>query len=688
MEDAYYLFNVGENYMAYKLLGSHPVPEDGQKGFRFAVWAPNARYVSVTGDFNEWRSHDSPLAQVGSTGVWEGQVSEALEGQCYKYYIEGQDGQGRFKADPYARKTELRPNDASVLYVDKAFSWGDQEFLDKRSETDYSSSPINIYEVHLSSWRRKEDGSHYSYEELAILLADYVVEMGYNHIELMPITEYPFDGSWGYQVTGYFSPTARHGDKEGFQFFVNHMHQKGIGVILDWVPAHFPRDAFGLAYFDGQACYEYADTRLGEHQGWGTLVFDFSKAEVRSFLTSSAHYWLNEFHIDGLRVDAVSSMIYRNYERTEYLPNHDGGTENYEAVNFLRNLNQMVHQEFPGVVMIAEESTAWPKVTHEPEEGGMGFDMKWDMGWMHDTLDYFSLDYLWRKHHHNEITFSMLYNFHERFLLALSHDEVVHGKGSLMTRMPGDFWRKFASVRELFLYQMGHPGGKLNFMGSEFGQFIEWRFYEQLEWFLLDYEMHHKLQAYVKTLNHLYLTIPAFWEDDTTWEGFNWLNADDASNSVYSWARKDRSGNHLLFILNMTPAPLDNYKFPAPARGTYEILMNSDDKKWGGSSYPVLIESGKVKIEESNLRFGDKLYSWDPENPPKQPEGVGPSGSGAKIKSRDISNYGYPQSLRLNLPPLAGLILQLSEADTTEPPAQAWPDPEQAIPEDWTPPEK
>ncbi len=732
MDDAYYLFNTGHNHMSYKLFGSHAEVRDGQEGFRFAVWAPHANYVSVAGDFNEWRSEDFPLEKVRSTGVWEGFVPSAAEGQCYKYYVVGQDGKGRFKADPYARKTELRPNDASVLYIDKEFTWTDEAYLESRKNRDVASAPINIYEVHISSWRRKDDGSYYTYEELAVLLADYVEKMGYTHIELMPITEYPFDGSWGYQVTGYFSPTARHGDKAGFQYFMNHMHEKGISVIMDWVPAHFPRDAFGLAFFDGQACYEYADSRLGEHADWGTLVFDYSKAEVRSFLASSAVYWLDEFHVDGLRVDAVSAMIYRNYGRTVYLPNQYGGTENLEAVSFLRDLNDLVHEQYPGALMIAEESTAWPKITHASSEGGMGFDMKWDMGWMHDTLAYFSLDYLWRKHHHNEITFSMLYNFHERFLLALSHDEVVHGKSSLMNKMPGDFWRKFASMRELFLYQMGHPGGKLNFMGSEIGQFIEWRYYEQLEWFLLDYDMHNKLHEFVRTLNHLYLEIPAFWEDDTTWEGFNWLNADDATNSVYSWVRRDKRGGCLIFIINMTPAPVNNYKFPAPARGTYEIILNSDDKRWGGSDYEVLIPRGQIEIAPGNERFGDALYSWDPDveirpeaeveaevetvpiagqvavpeagqtvidmaGPPAEqvsgqetakPSEFTGSATGAKISSRDIANHGYRQSLRLNLPPLGGLILQLAARDESPEPPEPWPDPEMPIPDDWSPPKR
>ena len=419
---------------------------------------------------------------------------------------------------------------------------------------------------------------------------------------------------------------------------------------------------------------------MGEHADWGTLVFDYSKDEVRSFLMSSAVYWLEEFHIDGLRVDAVSSMIYRDYGRTEYIPNKDGGTENYEAVAFLTGLNQLIHREYPGVLMIAEESTAWPKVTHPADEGGMEFDMKWDMGWMHDTLNYFSLDYLYRTHHHNEITFSMLYNFHERFLLALSHDEVVHGKASLINKMPGDFWRKFASLRELFLYMMGHPGGKLIFMGAEIAQFIEWRYYEQLEWFLLDYDMHNKLHQFVKTLNHMYLDIPAFWEDDRTWEGFSWLNADDSSNSVYSWARKDKSGGYLIFIMNMTPAVLNDYKFPAPKRGKYKILLNSDASRWGGSDYPVLIPPGEETIAEVNKELDMELYSWDPEEAPEQPE-HGPDAEGCYVVSRDIANHGYAQSLRINLPPLAGLILQLVEEDRSEPPETPWPDPESPYPE-------
>lgn len=679
MLNDYYLFNIGKNFNSYRSLGAHPLASVDGEGYRFATWAPKAQYVSVVGDFNNWDTSAHPMALQEDNGIWLTSVENAKVGMCYKYFIVGADGESRYKADPFAFKTELRPSEASVLYHLEAFSWEDEDFIERRSLLDRNNSPMNVYELHISSWKRKEDGSLYNFREIAPLLAEYVKDMGYTHVELMPITEYPFDGSWGYQVSGYFSPTRRHGDREDFQYFVNYMHKKNIGVLLDWVPAHFPRDAFALAYYDGSPCFEYADSRIGEHQEWGTLVFDYARSEVRSFLFSSALYWIEECHVDGIRVDAVSAMIYRNYGRDEYLPNQDGGKENYEAISFLTELNDYIHDKFPGVLSIAEESTSWPKVTHPSEEGGLAFDMKWDMGWMHDTLEYFSLDYVYRSYHHNKITFSMLYNFHERFLLAISHDEVVHGKKSLISKMPGDFWRQFASLRAFFIYMMGHPGGKLMFMGSEFGQFIEWRFYEELEWFLLDYDMHKKLHNFVRTLNHFYLDIPAFWQDDKSWEGFNWLNADDHQNSVYSWARKDKSGNYLIFIMNMTPTPLDNYKIPAPVHGKYRVLLNSDAKHWGGSDYQISIAQGNEHIAEENLDI-ENLYTWE-ESTHNEDEDNLDKTEDIIFSSRKINKKDYPQSIRMNLPPLAAMILQLEEV--IEDTGESWPDPEFPYPEKW-----
>ncbi len=680
MEKLYYLFNIGKNFQAYKCLGAKPSTVDGEAGFFFSVWAPNARDVSVVGDFNRWSPGQAPMRKLETTGIWEAFVPGAKEDQCYKFYVVGQDGEGRYKADPFALKSELRPNEASVLYVPEEFSWNDEDYLAKRAKLDRMGSPINIYEVHLPSWRTKEDGSPYTFREIAPILADYVSDMGYTHVELMPIMEYPYDGSWGYQLSGYFSPTRRLGDLDDFNFFINHLHDKNIGVILDWVPAHFPIDEFCLAYFDGSPCFEYQDKLMAEHQDWGTLVFDYGKAEVRSFLFSSAVYWLEECHADGIRVDAVSSMLYRNYSRNEYTPNAEGGTENFEAISFLQELNTYIHNYYPGVLSFAEESTSWPKVTHNPIEGGLGFDFKWDMGWMHDTLEYFQLDYIYRSYHHNKITFSMLYNFHERFLLSISHDEVVHGKGSLISRMPGDFWRQFASVRIFFAYMMGHPGAKFIFMGSEFGQFIEWRFYEELEWFLLDYDMHHKLHEYVKTLNHMYLDIPAFWEDDKTWEGFQWLNADDQQNSVYSWYRKDKSGRILVFVYNMTPAPVNNYKLPMPRHGQYKLILNSDAAKWGGSDYEVMLPRENTLIADANKEIKG-LYTWDTEEEIKQDvPNLLPSAEGGNFQSRAIQLKGYNQSMKLNLPPLSCLVFSLEEEFPLN--GVTYFDPEVPLPED------
>lgn len=579
-----YLFNKGKNYQSYNFLGAHPIGKQGV-GYRFSVWAPNAKSVCVTGDFNNWHETSLPMIKDYDTGIWTLEVLEAKQWQRYKYVVTGKNDRVMLKADPFARHAETRPNTASVLYNPAEYKWQDQQWMENR-KCALEPQPLNIYECHLGSWRQYPDGNFYNYRTMAVQLADYLLDMGYNALEIMPITEYPLDDSWGYQATGYFAPTSRYGTPDDFKFFVDHMHSKNIRVILDWVPAHFPRDSFGLARFDGTPLYEYADTRLGEHQSWGTLVFDYSKKEVLSFLYSSAWYWMDEFHIDGLRVDAVSSMIYLDYDRDDFVQNRYGGNENLEALDFMRNLNDIILKNFPGTMMMAEESTAYPYVTKPTKDGGLGFTHKWNMGWMHDTLKYYSLDYIYRPYHHNQLTFSMTYAFSERYVLAFSHDEVVHGKKSLLEKMPGDRWRQFANYRAMLMYMMSHPGSKLNFMGYEFGQSLEWRFKEELEWNVLEIEENCKLHGFVRELNHFYLDSPALWEQEMSWYGFEWMQAADKDNSVYAYSRTAKNSSQVfLVILNLTPAVLPGYRLRAPQFGTYRILFNSDDSKYGGSDY-------------------------------------------------------------------------------------------------------
>ncbi|MHB1453703.1 MAG: 1,4-alpha-glucan branching protein GlgB [Saccharofermentanales bacterium] len=582
-----YLFNTGADMMSYNLLGAHEQTSEGVDGYSFAVWAPSAASVSVTGDFNGWDIQADPLGRMGSTGIFYGFVAGAGKWDSYKYYITSADGHGIYKADPYAFHSETRPGTSSKLYpMRDGFEWTDSEFIAKRDAHDLNDpAPLNIYELHLGSWKKSADGNFLNYRIIADELADYISDMGYTHIELMPVMEHPLDDSWGYQITGYFSPTSRFGTPADFRYFIDHMHSKGIGVILDWVPGHFPKDESGLGRFDGSALFEYADERLGEHKEWGTYVFNYAREEVRSFLTSGAFYWISEFHADGLRVDAVSSMLYLNYGRTNHVLNRHGGVENLESVSFLQNLNKAIKERFPGVMMVAEESTAWPKVTATAARGGLDFGFKWNMGWMHDTIDYFSRDYIYRRWHHSQLSFSLVYAFSERFILPLSHDEVVHGKASMIEKMPGDIWRKFSSLRSLYGYMMAHPGGKLIFMGSEFGQFVEWRFYEQLEWFMLGYEKHAQLQNYVRTLNRTYLAQKALWDIDTGWDGFQWHNSDDSANCIYSFSRYSRNGEGILVMLNMTPNPLPEYRVGIPSCGYYEVILDSDAKEFGGSDY-------------------------------------------------------------------------------------------------------
>ncbi|MCX7714189.1 MAG: 1,4-alpha-glucan branching protein GlgB [Clostridia bacterium] len=601
-----YLFNEGTNFKSYEMLGAHPVQidKDGEKisGWRFAVWAPNAKSVHLVGDFNNWCGFDRPLHKIGTTGVWCGFFADIEEYSLYKYAIKTQDSRLVLKADPYAFSSELRPNSASVTRDISRFKWSDGAWLAKRAKKPPYSSPMLIYELHTGSWRTHENGDFYTYRELADSLVPYVREMGYTHIELMPLTEYPFDGSWGYQVTGFFSATSRYGSPEDLKYFINHCHKNGIAVIMDWVPAHFPKDAHGLAKFDGTCCYEYADTRIGEHKEWGTLVFDYTKTEVISFLTSSAYFWAQEYHVDGFRVDAVSSMLYRDYGRQngQWLPNKYGGHQNIEAIEFLRSLNKIMFANFPNILMIAEESTSWGMVTAPAHEGGLGFNYKWNMGWMNDTLRYMSMDPLFRKPNHNLLTFLMLYAFSENFILPLSHDEVVHGKKSLIDKMFGSYEEKFASLRTLFAYFMSIPGKKLLFMGGEFGQFIEWRYNESLQWQLLEFDMHRKLHEFVKDLNHFYLENKSFWQIEDSWDGFSWINPEDAENSVLSYIRKGRAkGDFVVVVLNFTPVARRRYTLGVPSSGEYEIVLCSDSKKYGGAT-KAASKSYKAKKGEKN----------------------------------------------------------------------------------------
>lgn len=602
-----YLFNSGDNFKTYEMLGPHQVKNGKGKAWRFAVWAPKAARVSLSGDFNGWSSSDSQLSPIGSTGIWYGVFDNIREGDLYKYAIEGQDGEIYFKADPYAFEAELRPGTASRVKDIPSYKWTDGKWIDSRGKKDIYSLPMNTYEVHPGSWRVHEDGSLYNYRELADELIPYVSEMGYTHIELMPVMEYPFDGSWGYQVTGYFAATSRYGAPEQFMYFVDKCHEYGISVIMDWVPAHFPRDAHGLRRFDGSPAYEYADPKMGEHKDWGTMVFDYSKSEVVSFLVSSAHFWAEVYHIDGLRVDAVSSMLYRDYSRNdgEWTPNIYGGNGNLEAVDFFRKLNRTMCTEFPGFIMIAEESTAWPLVTAPTENDGLGFNFKWNMGWMNDTLRYMSMDPYFRKDNHSLLTFMMMYAYSENFILPLSHDEVVHGKHSLIDKMFGAYEDKFDAYKTLLGYFMTMPGKKLIFMGGEMGQFLEWRYDDQLEWNLLDTDRHRKLKEYVRTLNRFYAENSALWEIDQSWDGFRWINDSDSENSVLSYIRKGkRQGDFVIAAANFTPVDRPVYKIGVPEGGEYEVIIHSNSTEYGGSR---LI--GKMKFTAKKVPYSDMEYT-------------------------------------------------------------------------------
>ena len=603
-----YLFNSGDNFKSYEMLGSHKVKIDGVDGWRFAVWAPKAVSVRVVGDFNDWNGYDKMLERIETSGVWYGFFTDIEAGMLYKYAIEAENGETYYKADPYAVKSELRPGTASVTKdISNNYKWGDKAWISARSKNSTLTEPMNIYEIHIGSWKIHDDGSFYTYRELADELVPYVKKMGYTHIELMPITEYPFDGSWGYQVTGFFSATTRYGESEDLKYLIDKCHKNHIGIIMDWVPAHFPRDAHGLRMFDGTPVYEYADPRLGEHKDWGTMVFDYSKSEVVSFLISSAYFWAEQYHIDGIRVDAVSSMLYRDYSRNdgEWVPNEYGGNGNLEAVDFLKKLNKIMGTEFPNFMMVAEESTAWPLVTAPPENDGLGFNYKWNMGWMNDTLRYMGMDPYFRKDNHSLLTFMMMYAYSENYILPLSHDEVVHGKGSMLNKMFGEYDEKFAAYRTLLGYYMTMPGKKMLFMGGEFGQMLEWRYDDQLEWNVLEIDKHKRLHQYVKDLNHFYMENKALWELDTSWDGFRWVNEADSENSVLSYIRRGRhAADNVVVVANFTPVERPIYKIGVPLAGEYEVVFHSSAVKYGGNKRIT-----KKVYKTKNMQFSDMMYT-------------------------------------------------------------------------------
>lgn len=579
-----HLFGAGTHYEIYEKMGGRLMTHEGARGAAFSVWAPNAKAVSVIGDFNNWDARRSPMRRLGESGIWELFLPAAAEGDKYKFHVTQCDGRVVDKTDPYGVYAEVRPNNASVLYPLKRYKWKDRRWMTARKKYNFKTAPMNIYEVHLGSWKRAEGDRFLTYTELAEQLIPYVKEMGYTHIEMLPVEEHPFDGSWGYQVTGYYAPTSRYGSPDEFKQFVDACHQNGISVILDWVPAHFPKDDFALARFDGTALYEHQDPRLGEHIQWGTYIFNYGRKEVANFLLANALYWMDIFHIDGLRVDAVASLLRLDFckEEGQWLPNVYGGSENLEAIEFLKHMNSVIAEREPGALMIAEDSTAWPSVTKKVDEGGLGFSLKWNMGWMNDFLSYIKLDPIYRKYHQNKLTFGMAYHYAENFVLVLSHDEVVHTKSSMIGKMPGDVWQSFANLRLSYGFMMGHPGKKLLFMGGEFAQYSEWSEARSLDWHLLQYADHQEMQAYVKELNHLYTEEPAFWAEDFDPNGFQWIECDDAESSIVSFVRRSEE-KELVFLCNFTPVVHRGFSLGVPQEGVYHERLNSDAARFGGS---------------------------------------------------------------------------------------------------------
>ncbi len=616
-----HLFSEGRHWHAYRFLGAHQWEVDGIPGVRFAVWAPNAARVSVVGDFNHWDGRCHPMRSRGGSGVWELFLPELEAGELYKFELRnGHTGQLSVKSDPYGRKFEQRPRTATIVEGESSHLWGDGEWLANRAVSDWLHQPMAVYEVHLGSWQWDNQGDSLGYRELADRLVAYLNRMGYTHIELLPVTEHPLDASWGYQTIGYYAPTTRFGDPDDFRYFVDQCHQHGIGILLDWVPGHFPKDPHGLVRFDGTALYEHEDPRRGEQPDWGTLIFNYARPEVRNFLFSSALYWLEEFHIDGLRVDAVASMLYLDYSREggDWVPNIYGGREHLEAIDFLRDLNRVVHERNPGAMMVAEESTSWPQVTRPTYVGGLGFSMKWNMGWMHDTLEFLALDPIFRHYHHDHLTFGLIYAFTENFVLPLSHDEVVHGKGSLLAKMPGDDWQRFANLRLLYTYMYAYPGKKLLFMGNELAHWREWSEERALDWELLQYPPHSGIQALVADLNRLHREEPALYRLDFESAGFDWLDCHDAEQSTLSFLRYDDKGRFVVGVFNFTPVPREGFRLGVPRRGHYTELINSDAGLYGGSNLGNL--GGVLAVERE----------W----------------------------MGRPYSIELVLPPLAGLIFR------------------------------
>lgn len=615
-----YLFGQGTHYDLYNKLGAHPMTVDGEEGVYFAVWAPNAAAVSIVGDFNEWDENATPMERLEPLGIYQIFLTGIKVGDIYKYCVTAQDGKKTLKADPYGFQAELRPNNASVVADISDFKWHDSRWMKKREKFDDKKNPMFVYEVHPGSWKKHEqteedEDGFYNYREIAHELAAYVKDMGYTHVELMGIAEHPFDGSWGYQVTNYFAPTSRHGSPEDFQYFMDYMHEHNIGVILDWVPAHFPRDAFGLAEFDGTCLYEYADPRKGEHPDWGTKVFDYGKTEVQNFLICNALFWLEHYHVDGLRVDAVASMLYLDYGREDgqWVPNIYGGNENLEAIEFFKHLNTIVKKRNPGIVMIAEESTAWPKVTDKAEYGGLDFSLKWNMGWMHDFLEYMKLDPYFRKYNHIKMNFAMVYAYSENYMLVLSHDEVVHLKCSMIEKMPGSYEDKFKNLMAGYAFMTGHPGKKLLFMGQDFGQHREWSEKRELDWFLLDKEPNRHLQAFVKELLHLYKNNKCLYEYDCYPEGFEWINADDGDRSIFSFVRHSESGkSNMLFIINFTPVERPDYRVGTTCRRKHTLVLSSDDKKFGGTGKrrPKEYKPAKKECDGRKYSFRYKLPAY------------------------------------------------------------------------------